>query len=250
MLVKATEPVIQRIHVQIEKLRDAECTREFGKNPVQYLSEVSFGNDEHKIVELLFWGDYLSYRDKLPHEWFETLDPGDTFTFKHPKCSVHSNYEIVLRGWGCSEQSLHAELKSTAPAFMVKLAYSHRVPFRADKGGYRREATCVIDNPDIHPAVRKAFDTSKAMLCLVEKWHAVEAKVKTFLESTKSVNEAVKLWPELRTFLAVEDQQRLDKEGTTKKARDSRIDEAKKLLAEIDTQSIVADVVGIKLSAA
>lgn len=248
MLVKATAPVIDRLHKQISSLRDAECKREYGKTPAEYLSEVSFGNDEHKIIELLFWKEHLSYRDKLPKDWFETLDSGHTFTLKHPDCSIDNGYQIVYGGWGSNIKSINSELTSKAPAFIVKLSHSHLVPYCRE--GYHRKESHVVENFDIHPAVRKAFDTSKAILCIVEKWKAVEEKVKTFLESTKSVNEAVKLWPELRTFLAVEDQRRLDKEGTTKKARESRIDEARKVLAEIDTQSIVADVVGIKLSAA
>jgi hypothetical protein len=249
MLVKATKPVIDRIHGQIEKLRDAECKREFGKTPADYLSEVSFGNDEHKVIELLFWGEHLSYRDKLPEEWFFKLEPGDTFTLMHPDCEIEYSHQVVFAAWGCNGKSINSDITSEAPAFVVKLAHKHLVPHR-NQQGYHRKETHEVDNPDIHPAVRKAFDTTKAILCLAEKWQAVEQKVKTFLESTKSVNEAVKLWPELRTFLAVEDQQRLDKEGSTKKARESRIDEARKVLAEIDTQSIVADVVGIKLSAA
>lgn len=250
MLVKATAPVLGRIEKQIINLRDSECKRECGKTAAEYLSSVSFGNDEHKIVELLFWGELLPYRDKLPAMWFETLQPGNDFTLQHPDCEIESGHQIVYGSWnyGCNAGELNSDLTSKAPAFVVKLNHPHLVPY--NKGGYHRETNYPIPDPDIHPAIRKAFDTSKAVLCLVEKWQAVEKKVKTFLESTKSVNEAVKLWPELRTFLAVEDQQRLDKEGSTKKARESRIDEARKVLAEIDTQSIVADVVGIKLSAA
>lgn len=246
MLVKATQPVLDRIQTQINSLRDSECKREHGKTADEYISSVSFGSDERQIIELIFWGEHLSYRDKLPEEWFEKLSKGREFGLLHPGCELEDN-AISFQAWGNQGKTINAALESSAPAFTVTLIHDHLVPY--SKGGYHRTDNFTVE-PDIHPAVRKAFDTSKSLLSIKEKWKAVHEKVTQFLESTKSVNEAVKLWPELRTFLAVEDQQRLDKEGTTKKARESRIDEARKLLAEIDTQSIVADVVGIKLSAA
>ncbi len=246
MLVKATAPVLDRIHKQILHLCDAECKREHGKTADEFLTSVSFGNDEHKIIELIFWGEHLPYRDKLPKEWFERLPSGSEFGLLHPKCKLDEAH-VSFHAWHTQGKTVNDALKSSAPAFTVTLIHDHLVPY--SKGGYGRMNNFTVD-PNIHPAVKKAFDTAKFMLSIKEKWKAVHEKVVEFLESTKSVNEAVKLWPELRTFLAVEDQQRLDKEGTTKKTRESRIDEARKLLSEIDTQSIVADVVGIKLSAA
>lgn len=245
MLVKATQPVLDRIQTQINALRDSECKREHGTSADDFLSGVSFGNDEREVIDLIFWGEHLSYRDKLPKEWFEKLSKGSEFGLLHPKCKLDN--AISFHAWGTQGKTVNDALESVAPAFTVTLIHDHLVPY--SNSGYCRTTNFKV-NPNIHPAVKRTFDTAKSLLSIKEKWKAVHEKVTQFLESTKSVNEAVKLWPELRTFLAVEDQQRLDKEGTTKKARESRIDEAKKLLAEIDTQSIVADVVGIKLSAA
>lgn len=250
MLVKATQPVIDRVKTQIENLLNKECKRDYGKEPCEYIGEVSFGNDEQKIVELLFWGEHLPYRDTLPSDWFEVLDVGETFDLKHPQCPLDGGSIVYGGNWGNRCRSLNEKLASKAPAFVVKLSQSHLVPFSAANGGYHRNTSFVVKDFDIHPAIREKFDTVKAILCMVAKWEAIKIKVLAFLESTKSVNEAVKLWPELIAFLDPEDRQRLCKEGTTKKARESRIDEARKVLAEIDTQSIVADVVGLKLSAA
>jgi len=247
MLVKATAPVLDRVHKQILSLCDSECKREHGKTADAFLSEVSFGTDEREIIELIFWGEHLSYRDKLPKDWFEKLPSGSEFGLLHPECTL-GEAKVSFQAWHTQGvRTVNDAMNSSAPAFTVILIHDHLVPY--SPGGYCRTNNFTVD-PNIHPAVKKAFDTAKSMLAFKEKWNAVQEKVTEFLESTKSVNEAVKLWPELRTFLAVEDQQRLDKEGTTKKTRESRIDEARKLLAEIDTQSIVADVVGIKLSAA
>jgi uncharacterized protein YdaU (DUF1376 family) len=117
------------------------------------------------------------------------------------------------------------------------------------KTNYYSPCICVADW-DSHRDLRAAYDKAVAVLMVVDKWRAVLAKINEFFDSTKSVNEAVKLWPELATFLDPEDRQRLDKTVSTKKDRESRVQDAKKVLASLDTQSIVADVVGIKMAAA
>ena len=250
MLVKATQHVKDRLERQILKLADTECKTQFGKTATDALCNVTLGAD---VIDEVYWGKYLSFRSQLPKEWFPKLSQGSDILFSSSTSEVtQHNFYINHRigsTYGYGEDAykvLDKSVTAKCPAFIVPAPKDILLP--PSESTYN--AHVKIKDWSAHPELKKARDKAVAILTIVDKWRAVHAKIIGLFDSTKSVNEAVKLWPELVTFLDPEDRQRLQKEGTTKKARESRIDEAKKLLAEIDTQSIVADVVGIKLSAA
>jgi len=251
MLVKATQSLKDRIAQQIYKLSDSECKTEFRKPALEVLSNMSLGPDSSSILDQLFFGEHLQYRDKLPRTWFGRISKGERILMRNPSASnvnLHS-FDTYHRVTGVSSKTIeivNPVVTAEAPAFIVHAPKEILTPPNHQTYQPRLD----IDDPDLHPALRAAYDKAVSVLRIVDKWRAVIDKVNQFLDSTKSVNEAVKLWPELASFLDPEDRERLEKKDVNKKARESRIDEAKKVLASLDTESLVADVVGIKLSAA
>ena len=253
MLVKATQHVKDRLERQIYKLADGECKTQLGKTVNDLLSDMSLGANASGILDDLYWGEYLQYRDKLPVEWFNKLTSGDHILLspKDSGTNPHNFYQNHRIGRNYTYGSdafkiLASNVTADAPAFLVRTPKDLLIP----PNGNTYAPVVHVSDWDSHPELRKAYDLAVSVLQIVDKWRAIHVKILEFFDSTKSVNEAVKLWPELAGFLDPEDRQRLQKEGTTKKARDSRIDRAKEVLASLNTQAIVADVVGIKLSAA
>jgi hypothetical protein len=205
-------------------------------------------------VDQLYWGKHLQYRDKLPEGWFNKIHAGSSLAIhsgdKKFVITEHNFWTHHRHGvnyvFGTEDKVLAENITAKAPAFIVKLPKDIIVP--PDRNSYSAEVH--VTDWDIHPDLRAAYDKAVGILTIVDKWRAIHVKILEFFDSTKSVNEAVKLWPELITFLDPEDRQRLDKTSPTKKDRECRVENAKKVLASLDTQSIVADVVGIKMAAA
>lgn len=253
MLVKATQHVKDRLERQIYNLADGECKTHFGKPVIELLSDMRLGANTSTILDDLYWGEHLQYRDKLPVAWFNELSSGSHILLSPDTGTItaHNFYQNHRIGrtytYGADAfRVLAKEVRADNPAFIVRAPKNMLLP--PDGNTY---APCVkVSDWNRHPELRAAYDKAVAILKIVDKWRAIHAKILEFFDSTKSVNEAVKLWPELAGFLDPEDRQRLQKEGTTKKSRESRIDKAKEVLASLNTQAIVADVVGIKLSAA
>lgn len=251
MLVKATQPVKDRIKRQILALQDAECRAQFGKTAPDYLRSAPLQNQQ-EVLDALIWKEYVQYRDILPSEWFNTIDTNQEFVLAFGDCECDCVSEIVGQH-KLSTDTWRAEgpdmvfdrLTSHSFAFAFDLAQPYKVPMPVN--GYRPYLKEV--NPHAHPALLAAFKQAREVMKLVEKWRDTYGKVIEFIDSTKSLNEAAKLWPEVRAFIAPEDLRRLD-EKTVAKQRTDRESKAREVLASLNTESIVADVVGIKLSAA
>ncbi len=253
MLVKATQHVKDRLERQIYKLAESECKTEFGKPARELLSDMPLGAEAASIINQLYWGENLQYRDKLPKDWFNTLSAGTLILVRSQHCKVNqSTYwdnHRIGREYSYGDKRfeiLNRVVTSESPAFLVKVPKDTLVP----PGVHTYNAGISVTDWNLHPALRDARDKAVGIIKIVDKWRGVHTKILELLDSTKSVNEAVKLWPELASFLNPEDRSRLEKQGSTKKDRESRIDKAKEVLSSLDTQSIVADVVGIKLAAA
>jgi hypothetical protein len=86
----------------------------------------------------------------------------------------------------------------------------------------------------------------KAKAEIVHRWTNVRIKVLGFLDECKSLNEAVKLWPDVVTYIDRDDIQRLEVKRE-KSANQSRAAEA---LAELNTDELMGAAVIARLSGA
>lgn len=73
------------------------------------------------------------------------------------------------------------------------------------------------------------------------RWQRISEQVTSFIRSSKSLNEAVKLWPDVRLYIPPQYLTRLD----TKVAK-STTSRAAEVLKQIDTDSATAAVVGLR----
>ena len=80
-----------------------------------------------------------------------------------------------------------------------------------------------------------------------QRWETVDNKVVQFLRACKSANEAIKLWPDVKTYFDSEDVKRLDIKVVRSGSKDSA---AAAALANIDTNEMMSAAVIARLSGA
>jgi hypothetical protein len=98
-----------------------------------------------------------------------------------------------------------------------------------------------------HPMVAGVLDYALKLNEIDSRWETVNSKVTNFLRACKSANEAIKLWPDVKTYFAAEDVERLDKKAVRAGSSDSSAAQA---LAGIDTGEIMSAAVIARLSGA
>lgn len=98
-----------------------------------------------------------------------------------------------------------------------------------------------------NPVMAEILDYAIKQNEIAVRWETVKNKVTTFLHACKSANEAIKLWPEVKTYFHSEDIARLDVKTTRAGSKDSAAAEA---LAGIDTGEIMSAAVIARLSGA
>ena len=164
---------------------------------------------------------------------------------------------IIPRQWGRFVNRMHVE---------VRFAYEAPVPARPTETheAFYREVIEVQFNKDTFaaptfsswenkrffnngyiPYLSDYIDAQLNRREISARWDYVKDNLMTFLNSCRSLKEALFLQPEIRTFIP---QWALDKmeETTTKKTREQRVQEIPKL----DVESLQAPVVSVRLSEA
>ena len=98
-----------------------------------------------------------------------------------------------------------------------------------------------------NPVMAEILDYAVKQNEIAVRWETVKNKVTQFLSACKSANEAVKLWPEVKTYFDSEDIARLEVKTARAGSKDSAAAEA---LAGIDTGEIMSAAVIARLSGA
>ena len=124
----------------------------------------------------------------------------------------------------------------------AKIEMSGEASFPPNKNWY---TACPLDITDPHPIVQECVVYYTKLTEMTNRWKVVESKVKEFLHSCKSLNEAVKTWPDVVMYVDKEDVERMGVKR--EKARES---EALKALAAMDTDALVGAAVIARMSGA
>jgi hypothetical protein len=86
--------------------------------------------------------------------------------------------------------------------------------------------------PPLVPVVKYA----KEMLEIKARWSKVNQQIVTFLKSCKSLNEALKLWPDVRIYIPKQYLERAER----KVEREVKTSAAQQALASVDTDAAIA----------
>lgn len=120
---------------------------------------------------------------------------------------------------------------------MGEMALPCVASFEHNYWGVRKsfELTC-----EDHEALAPLRDIMVARDECTQRWAAVETQVMTFIEKCKSLNEAVKLWPDLRRYIDDEYIERLDKKvERTKPEKSAAADALKAMDVDLVNSSVV-----------
>lgn len=107
---------------------------------------------------------------------------------------------------------------------------------------YNHHATEKLDYPEVAPLL--TYLRAKAEI--LDRWESVEEKVIGFLKECKSLNEAVKLWPDVVIYVDPDDVKRLE----AKREKAETTSRAAEALAALNTDELMGAAVIARLSGA
>lgn len=188
---------------------------EFG---CEVLSQTYTMDREHPMLSKIIWGEHEHLLALMPAEWCKRLTSDFDLRVKTkvPGREVASSIRIKVRN--------RTELVAP-PGF--ESFREHTIPY------------------DLCPETKKYFDLSVREEEFEAKWQKIDNDVRNFLKSNKSLNAAIKAWPELRAYIPSDYLERVDK----KPERKAQQEKAAQTLAEIDREGAVAAATLVTLAA-
>lgn len=133
---------------------------------------VSFITDDHlKLV----WGQHYHLMAATPNEW---MKPIQRVELKSQKTFQYGDRSVTINATRTLE--FNPEIKA---------------PPNSDRYGF--SVTVSSDHPDMMPLL----EAGRLRAEVNSKWEKIRDQVMTFLVSCKSLNEGLKLWPDLRIYI-------------------------------------------------
>lgn len=191
------------------RMRDAELLT------VGEVNRISITENDHWFKELAY-GEHVHLMGVIPDKWARTFNGHGTF--------------VVTEGEERYELSMFGDHVKGMP------------PYTNDY----RMFTVALDNPRLPVGVSQMIHVLRERREVEKRWNDVRTKVTEFLDSCKSLNEALKLWPELEHYIPKEYMERV----LQKREKSTSVSRAAEVLGSIDTQELTAAAVIARLSGA
>ena len=181
------------------------------------------------------------------------LNPSDPF-FINTIWKEHAHlYPLMPREW--MSKSAETSMKFKVPDTNFAEESKNHFNFKATTTGANQEFAfppshsyynTVVCDP-YAPVMASILEYAVKYKEIEQRWETVESKVVQFLRACKSANEAIKLWPDVKTYFDSEDVKRLDIKVVRSGSKDSA---AAAALANIDTNEMMSAAVIARLSGA
>jgi hypothetical protein len=169
-------------------------------------TEANFAEAPNDIVQLV-WGQHLGLRNQMPKEW------------------LVENTSVDMR------VKLEHEGISWDAMYTVKFSEPMLCP-----PGFSRYRHDVYIEEDAYPPMAATVKYAREMMEIKARWEKVKLQITTFLQSCKSLNEALKLWPAVSVYIP---KQYLDRVNR-KVEREVKASAAQQALASVDTDAAIA----------
>ena len=217
MHVGISNELLQNVRNRIlHQLKPKEYKLNFGVDDVSDSYKLS---SKHAVVPKIIWGKHEHLREQMPSSWLEKLE-----------WRYDNTASVKVKTPATDEQLLAIGVNSVEIELTLVDKSDVVVPPRC-----ARWTTFIVPH-DICPEISEFFDKQIEHLKFEAKWSKVCKDVKAFLQSNKSLNAALKAWPELRAFIPANYLERVDK----KPERKQQEEKVKQALAEIDREGAVA----------
>ena len=183
--------------------------------------------DASKLYNTGCWGASNAYLiDLIPKEWLATV--------KDATITIHGSLD-------------NGQVLKTGVRF-CGMEYAYMRP--KDSYYNRSDSELPVDYVRSLPEetlgraeLLQRWDEAIVELAINERWAKVETDITEFLNKCKSLNEAVKLFPNVRMYLAGEDLERLERKV-------ERSSQRKAIVDDVDTDGLTAAAIAAKLAEA
>jgi len=129
---------------------------------------------------------------------------------------------------------------SMPPAYKMEVRVPLSVPIHYQPGSYYPVVEIKAGALGETESAREFVANMRTRNEILDRWAVVRQQVLNFVDKAKSLNEAVRLWPDLRRYIDDEYLERLDRKEERVKPADS---EAAKALAQLDPDLITTSTV-------
>lgn len=218
MNVRISQELKSGVRSHINRMQYKDYALQLGTTDIEKLFHVKSTSAE--FIKLL-WGEHYHLKDLMPPKWV-----GDFMRFYKPHVKLH-----ITDSTGQKHQGFSVWVSGTAKCPMPP--------------GISMGTDFHVKEEDLGPEFLALFNTYKQSREIEAKWSKVTIDIVKFLESAKSLNSALKSWPELCAFIPEEYLARV----SAKPERTAERKRAEESLASIDRNLAVTSATMIKLAA-
>ena len=165
---------------------------------------------------------------------------------RHPELTVHGTISLSIAVTMTDTSSPISGNRSDVSVFCMQCSNTPRY-LKVDVDGDRSYATTIEAVPEDHPHLAELVAHELVAKEIKARWQANRKQVKEFLSACKSLNEALKLWPDLQRYVSPSDLQRIS-EKAEKPVKDQSAAIAR--LAAMDMERIQVSNVLARLAGA
>lgn len=192
---------IQAAKREISRMQDAEAGAF-----IEPEHEVQLNEASHDVVQLV-WGEHIGLKDQMPKEW------------------LIENNSVDIR------VKLEHESDKCDARYTVKFTTPMLCP-----PGFGRFRHDVYVAEDAYPPMAAVVKYTREMMEIRVRWKKVNRQIVDFLQSCKSLNEALKLWPAVSVYIPKTYLDRVER----KVEREVKVSAAQQALAGVDTDAAIA----------
>lgn len=223
--VGISQTLVQEVRSNINRLCEAELNTVAGTDPMDGI--LTTGEEPWFVKQA--WGEHFHLKAVVPETWlaknkkldlqFRILDDAENTMY-------HFNHHVSL-----------PEAITLPPVYRTYYSDS------------RAELKLVfyMNDPAMPENIRAKIKLVAQVKEIKTRWEKVRTNVVSFLDQCKSLNEAIKLWPDLRVYIPSSYLEKLDRKAERKAGKESN---AAEMLKTIDVNEVQAAAVIARLSGA
>lgn len=187
-LVRISKQLIQDVESRIRDLRNAEVN-EVPRPPTEL--QAATGDGVEPLATHVLWGEHLHLKSQMPSDWVKRAKrPQFNTLYTHDSGTPERTCSITFEGADVPvPPGMNVGYNSTVavqvPYFLIEEAVvDERSPFHT-------VATRIMDMVNHEKRARK----------INQVWTGRQGQITLFLNKCKSLNEAIKLWPEIQLYV-------------------------------------------------
>lgn len=227
--VGITKELITRVERKIDTMRKAERISDIPS------IDTSYSIDASLMYNIGCWGaEHVHIVDIIPSSWMETATD--------EVITVSGHTEVITAAGLTETTALKANVRFTEMAYAYKRIRANYWDRIASEMTPDQVRAFPEETPGRAQLLQR-WDDAINELALNNRWAKVAVDVVGFLNKCKSLNEAVKLFPAVRMYIAHEDLQRLDRKLERPAQRAD-------ILESVDTAGLTAAAIAAKLALA